>query len=149
MKNQKENLENLIDKDISVQELQKQIAESKISSLNDKIAEINKSENSDNINNLENKNNLTSTHEAQDWLADIYLDIHKNQTPEKYTIKSNNSWNKGLDIYTIDGFATQEQADQIKLQADANRQKSSDKVQTMVDGMVSDFLPDFAKKWFT
>lgn len=149
MTNQKENLENLIDKNISAQELQKQIAESKISALNDKIAEINKPENSDNINNLENKNSLTSTHETQDWLADIYLDVQKNQASEKSITKSKNSWNKDLDIYTIDGFATQEQADQIKLQADVNRQKSSDKVESMVDGMVSDFLPDFAKKRFS
>lgn len=149
MTNQKENLENLIDKNISAQELQKQIAESKISALNDKIAEINKPDNSDNINNLENKNSLTSTHEAQDWLADIYLDVQKNQASDKSITKSKNSWNKELDIYTIDGFATQEQADQIKIQADANRQKSSDKVESMIDWMVSDFLPDFAKKRFS
>lgn len=145
MTNKIENQEDL-PKNISPQELQKTIAEDKISALNTKISELAKageSENSSDIypnsqNNIENRNILTSELEAHK--AEIELsNITKNDNHEKQIGHQNF---QTTNLFESDWFATPEQVIQIKLQADIRREKWNDKVQSMIDWIVSDFVPD-------
>lgn len=131
-----------LQENISAEDLKKQIAEGKLSDLEDRVPELipHKALESDNPNNLDNinKNNNLTPDKTKEELADIYINTLENQEnhpnySQNPDDKQKKIWNEVENMYnTKNWFVSEEEAAKIKQIADINRQKSNDKLMNML-----------------